>query len=71
MTVTNNVVTNVYDEWILIIGGTFSGNALTKTSTYGKLQFNASPYGGLFTYLCWLKGTVTGSNNEVTVNYQM
>ncbi len=71
MTVTNNVVTSVYDEWILVIGGTFSDNALTMTSSYGKLQFNVSAYGGIFTGLCWLKGTVTGINNDITVSFQM
>lgn len=71
MTVSNNKVTSVYDEWILIIGGTYDNEKLTKTSTYGKLTFKAESYGGIITGTCWLKGTVTGSNNNIDVTYSM
>lgn len=71
MTVDNNRVTSVYDDWILIIGGTYDNSSLTSTSTYGKLSFRVEAYGGIMAATCWLKGTVTGSNNEVTVSYQM
>lgn len=71
MTVTNNIVTNVYDPWIMVIGGTYDNETLTKTSTYGKLTFKVLGYGGIFAATCWLKGTVTGSNNNITVSWQM
>lgn len=71
MTVTNNRVTSVYDDWILIVGGTYSDKSLTKTSTYGKLSFKAEAYSGIMAGSCWLKGTVTGSGNTVNVTWQM
>lgn len=71
MDITNNKVTSVYDDWILVIGGTFSGDSLTKTSTTGKLTFNVDAYAGILGAKCWLKGTVTGSNNDVNVSWQM
>ena len=71
MTVTNNRVTSVYDDWILIVGGTYSDKSLTKTSTYGKLSFKAEAYSGIMASSCWLKGTVTGSGNTVNVTWQM
>lgn len=71
MTVTNNKVTSVYDPWILIVGGTFDNDSLTKTATYGKLSFKMEAYAGIVGSLCWIKGTVTGSDNEITVSYKM
>ena len=71
MTVTNNKVTSVYDDWILIVGGTYDNASLTKTSTYGKLSFKVEAYAGIMAGSCWLKGTVTGSNNDITVTWQM
>ena len=71
MTVSNNKVTDVYDEWIAIIGGTFSDDSLTKTSTYGKLTFTVDAYGGVASFKCWLKGTVTGNDNDIDVTWQM
>lgn len=71
MTVDKNKVTSVYDEWILVIGGTFSDDSLTKTSTYGKLTFTGEVYGGVAAGKCWLKGTVTGSNNDIDVDWRM
>lgn len=68
MNITNNKVTSVQDEWILIIGGSASDTALTNTSTYGKLSFMMTSYLGLISANCWLKGTVTGSNNGVTLS---
>lgn len=71
MTVSNNKVTSVYDEWIMILGGTFSDDSLSKTSTYGKLTFTVDAYAGVASFKCWLKGTVTGSDNDINVTWQM
>ena len=71
MTVSNNKVTSVYDEWIMIIGGTYDNASLTKTSTYGKLSFKVEAYAGIMAASCWLKGTVTGNNNNISVTWQM
>lgn len=71
MTVSNNKVTSVYDSWILTIGYTYSDTSLVKTTTYGKLSFVATIYGGFASLSCWLKGTVTGSENDITVTYSM
>lgn len=71
MTVSNNKVTSVYDKWILVIGGTFNSESLTRTSTYGKLSFNVEAYAGVLAGTCWLKGTVTGSGNNVDVTWSM
>lgn len=71
MTVSNNKVTSVYDEWIMILGGTFSDDSLSKTSTYGKLTFTVDAYAGVAAFKCWLKGTVTGSDNDINVTWQM
>ena len=71
MTVSNNKVTSVYDEWILTVGFTYSDASLTKTSTYGKRSFTATIYGDFASLSCWLKGTVTGTDNDITVTYSM
>ena len=71
MDVKNNKVTRVYDDWILVIGGTYDNESLTKTSSYGKLTFRVNAYGGVMSAKCWLKGTVTGSGNNVSVTWQM
>lgn len=71
MTVSDNKVTSVYDEWIVVVGGTFSDDSLTKTSTYGKLSFTVDSLYGIASFKCWLKGTVTGNNNEIDVTWQM
>lgn len=71
MTVSNNKVTSVYDKWILVIGGTFNSESLTKTSKYGKLSFNVEAYAGILAGTCWLKGTVTGSGNDIDVTWSM
>jgi len=71
MTVTSNRVTSVYDDWVMIVGGTYSDKSLTKTSTYGKLSFKVEAYAGIMASSCWLKGTVTGSGNNINVTWQM
>ena len=71
MKVSNNKVTSVYDDWIMIIGGTYSNDVLTKTTTYGKLSFKVTAVSGLAAAKCWLKGTVTGSGNAINVTWSM
>lgn len=71
MTVSDNKVTSVYDEMISITGGSYSNVKLTKTTAYGKLSFTASAIGGLVSRDCWLKGTVTGENDEIDVTWSM
>lgn len=71
MTVSNNKVTDVYDEWIGTIGGTFSDDTLDYTSKYGKLKFTVDAYAGIASFKCWLKGTVTGKDNDIKVTWQM
>ncbi|WP_099469022.1 DUF5626 family protein [Konateibacter massiliensis] len=71
MDVSGNKCTSVYDKWILVIGGTYDNTSLTRSSSYGKLEFDVTGYGGIFTGTCWLKGTVTGSDNDINVSYQM
>jgi len=70
MKVTNNKVVSVYDEWILTVGGTYENASLIHTTTYGKLSFKYIMYDGLISSLCWLKATVTGSGNQITVTYE-
>ncbi len=71
MTVSNNRVTSVYDDWISIIGGTHSNVSLTKTNTYGKLSFDVRAIAGLMSGSCWLKGEVTGSDDQITITWEM
>lgn len=71
MTVSNNKVTDVYGESISLTGVSYQDVSLTHTSTYGKLSFSTSSLGGLIKGNCWLKGTVTGTNNEVEVTWKM
>lgn len=44
---------------------------LEKTNTYGKISFDMQVYGGVMASHCWLKATVTGSGNEVTITKMM
>lgn len=71
MTVSNNKVTTVYDYSITITGGTYEEASLTKTSTYGKLTFKAVSLGGIISGTCWLKGAVTGEDDQIEVTWQM
>ena len=71
MTVLNNRVTSVYDYSISLLAATFEDAELTKTSTYGKLTFTAKALGGLAASTCWLKGTVTGVDDEIETTWQM
>lgn len=71
MNVTNNAVTSVYDYKIVTIGCAYSNAKLTKTSSYGKLAFDVTGPSNIFSGNCWLKGTVTGSGNNVTTTWSM
>jgi hypothetical protein len=71
MDVYNNKVTSVYDDSITIRGGSFDHETLTKTSMYGKLTFDTTTAIGGVSGKCWLKGTVTGSNDKITVDWKM
>lgn len=71
MTVSNNKVTSVYDYRIVIIGGSYSDAVLTNTSTYGILTFKVTGLAGLVSGTCWLKGTVTGVDDQIEVTWQM
>ncbi|WP_295744738.1 DUF5626 family protein [uncultured Oscillibacter sp.] len=70
MDVTNNQVTDVRDYAITTIGATYDNVVLSKTSTYGRLAFDATTL-DLVTKTCWLKGTVTGSDNDISVTWDM
>lgn len=71
MDVNNNAVSRVYDYKIIIVGGTYDNAILSKTSTYGRLDFKFESWGPIITGNCWLKGTVTGSGNNISVNWSM
>ncbi len=71
MTVSNNKVTSVYDYSIELFGRSYDNPSLTHTSAYGKLTFDLKSFTGAISGTCWLKGTVTGSNNEYTVDWKM
>lgn len=70
MDVSNNKCTSVYDRYIATFGCNYSGATLSRTSTYGKLLFDVSLQ-NILQGTCWLKGTVTGSYNEVSVSWSM
>lgn len=70
MAVSGNKVTSVYNDSIIVTGGSYSNDSLTKTSTYGKLSFQVS-YAGLISDKCWLQGTVTGSDDAIDVDWDM
>lgn len=71
MTVSNNKVTSVYDYSISLTGSTYEDAALTHTTTYGKLTFTQKLFAGLGASTCWLKGTVTGEDDQINVTWQM
>lgn len=71
MTVSNNKVTSVYDYSISLFGASYEDAKLTKATTYGKLTYTMKSVAGIFTTSCWLKGTVTGENDEIDVTWSM
>lgn len=71
MTVSNNKVTSVYDYSISLLGATYSDASLTNTQTYGKLTFQYKSIAGIISSTCWLKGTVTGVDDQIEVTWQM
>lgn len=71
MDVSNNQVTSVYDESIDIWRGSYKNKTLTHTSSWGKLTFETDSTFGYVSGNCWLRGTVTNSDNEITVDWKM
>lgn len=71
MTVSSNKVTSVYDYYISIFGASYDDPDLSKTPTYGKLTFTLKSIGGISASTCWLKGEVTGKDDEINVTWQM
>lgn len=71
MEVSNNQVTSVYDDSVSVRIGSHKNKSLTYTSTQGKLTFEVTSALGGASSDCWLKGTVTNSNNEITVDWKM
>jgi len=71
MTVSENRVTSVYDEYIYVVASSYKDSSLTMTSTCGELSFIMTTLGGAISYDCWLRGDITGSDNEINVTWQM
>lgn len=68
MDVNNNQVVSAYDEGFL---GLIFTDVLSQTSTYAKytLTFGLAVGGLGLTGKGWLKGTVTGTNNDISITY--
>ena len=71
MTVSNNKVTSAYNYSISLLGSSYEDADLTHTATYGMLTFTHKLLGGLGASTCWLKGEVTGEEDEINVTWQM
>lgn len=71
MTVSNNRVTSVYDYSISLFGGSYEDPDLSMTSTYGKLTFTRKAVLGITSSTCWLKGAVTGEDDQIEVTWRM
>lgn len=69
MTVSNNRVISVYNSNINTHIGSYSNAQLTKTTEDGTLSFVYT--WGIYSSSCWLKGTVTGSDNDIAVSHHM
>ncbi|MDD3402082.1 MAG: DUF5626 family protein [Hespellia sp.] len=69
MNVSANQCTKVYDKSIMCIGCTYSNASLYHGTSYGKLAFNVSSYLNIVNFTGWLKGTCTGSANDVKVTW--
>lgn len=71
MVVTDNRVISAYDRWILVLAGTYENVSFTKDYySNARLAFDAVGLNGMWENSCWLKGTITGTNNWITVSYQ-
>lgn len=71
MTVSGNEVTSVFDYSISLFGSSYDDPVLSMTSTYGKLTFTRKAILGITSATCWLKGTVTGVDDQIDVTWQM
>ena len=69
MKVSNNKCVSAYDYKIVTVGCTYSNARLTKTSKQAKLSMDITVLKGVAKGNCWLKGTVTGSKNDIKVTY--
>lgn len=71
MDVTNNEVSRAYNPIIKTLGGTYDDKEFVRSTTYAKLSFKYIVYENLGSQKCWLKGTVTGSDNDISVTWSM
>lgn len=69
MTVSNNRVTGVDSWWIWLAGSTYTNVKLYHTASYGQLDFDESTYLGILSAKFWLRGSVTGKNNQIKISY--
>lgn len=69
MKVSNNKCVSAYDYKIVTVGCTYSNAKLTRTSKQAKLSMDITALKGIAKGNCWLKGTVTGSKNDIKVTY--
>lgn len=70
MDISNNKVISVRDYQITTIAATYENPILTHTTTYGRLSFDVTGF-DIISKTCWLKGTVTGSNDDIDVTWSM
>ena len=70
MDVSGNKVIDVRDYAITVFAGSYDDATRTQRSTYGRLSFKVSTL-ELYSATCWLKGTVTGSDNDIEVTWSM
>lgn len=45
--------------------------SISGKSVYGKLSFKVTSLGSIMSGKCWLKGTVTGSEDKIDVSWRM
>lgn len=69
MDVSNNKCTRGYDKKIVTIGSTYDNVEFNRGSSYCKLSFDISSYLDIVNFNGWLKGTCTGSENDITINW--
>lgn len=69
MDVSNNKVISAYNYKIITIGCTYSDLNFVRGTSYAKLSCQISSYLDLVNFNGWLKGTCTGSNNDVVASW--
>lgn len=69
MDVSGNRCTSVYDQRVFTVGCSYSNVNLKNGGSYGKLSFDVSAYMNIVNFNGWLKGTCTGSNNDIDVTW--